>query len=130
MTQPGGGGVGIVYHLEQLIAYRGNEEPADAEVQQVVLKSRMVEQLKRKLNTTRLVFPPEHYKDLLFGFAGNPPRRCRRDQILAMTLQKDQSRDFMDCLSSVLPERLSKRNTSKTALSSVLADSFLSCLMS
>ena len=71
-----------------------------------------------------LGLPPEHYTELLVGLTGNPPDHCRRDQILTMTLRADQSGGLMDRLACALPAKLSKRNTSKTALSSVLANVF------
>ena len=54
---------------------------------QAVLRSRMVEQLKRKLNTMVLGFRPKHYKDLLVGLTADRPDYCHHAQIIAMTLQ-------------------------------------------
>ena len=68
------------------------------------------------------VFPTGHYKELIVGLTGDPPdcRWCH--QILAMALQANQNGGLMDHFTSAPPSKLSKRNTFRTALSSVLAN--------
>ena len=75
--------------LQQLVSYRGDEEPEDVQIERALLKSRMVELLKRKSNSSYLGFPPEHYKSLIIGLLGPSPEFPRRDELIAMALQVD-----------------------------------------
>ena len=71
----------------QIVAYRGNEEQDNVFTREEVLKSRMVEFLKREANPKPLVWPPEHYKELLFGPIDPPPGYQSYNEAIAFALQ-------------------------------------------
>ena len=110
--------------LELLVAYRGDEEPEDVQIQRVLLKSRMIELMKRKSNANFLGFPADHYKSLLFGLLGPSPEFLCRDELIAMALQADPSGVLMGNMRKALPTKLSKRDSYKNAMAELLVDIF------
>ena len=110
--------------LELLVAYRGDEEPEDVQIQRALLKSRMIRLMKRKSNANFLGFPADHYKSLLFGLLGPSPKFLRRDELIAMALQADPSGVMMENMTNVLPAKLSKRDSLKYAMAELLVDIF------
>ena len=112
------------HSLQQLVAYRGDEEPEDVQVKRALLKSRMIKLMKRNSNANFLGFPAEHYKSLLFGLLGPSPEFLCRDELIAMALQADPSGVLMGNMRKALPTKLSKRDSYKNAMAELLVDIF------
>ena len=92
--------------FQQLVAYRGNEEPEDLQIKHALLKSRMTELLKRKANANALEFQLNHYKSLMIGLVGPSPEFLCRDELITMALQADPSRELMKNMSNALQAEL------------------------
>ena len=73
------------HQLREFISYHGDENP-DVHICQALLKSRMVEQMKRKANSQILGFQPDHFKTLIESLNGISPKYERRNQLVAMAL--------------------------------------------
>jgi hypothetical protein len=107
--------------LRDLISYHGDENPG-VHVRQALLKSRMVEQMKRKANSHILGFQPDHFKTLIDSLNGIPPKCERRDQLAAMAMQAGGV-DLMNKILGALPKTFT-RKTKKPELAAFLVDTF------
>ena len=117
----GGGGNGT---LRQILTYRGDENPNDVEVKKALLQSKMLEQLKKNSNAKVLGFTPQHLKFLIESLSGDPPKYDRRSELVAMSLQADQSGQLMSRLTNALPTRVTKRTGGKAQLANILIETF------
>lgn len=105
---------GVFWHL----AYSGDEEPEDLDIQMAVLKTAMVARLAKNCSSNDLTFTPEQLTGFIISL------NSHRNDLLKMAQEADVTGSIQQQLVNALPLSLSKKTRKKAQVSEILVELF------
>jgi hypothetical protein len=104
--------------LRGILAYSGDEEPEDLDIQMAVLKTAMVARLAKNCSSNDLTFTPEQLTGFIISLNNH------RNDLLKMAQEADVTGSIQQQLVNALPLSLSKKTRKKAQVSEILVELF------